>query len=80
MSASRPDRSGNISSQIDAKEVKESSSYCDSTPAKDLVYVTEISGVRFYVSRSVEQDHKVLERYGQSLSRYIESVVKPVGR
>lgn len=79
ISASRPDRSGNITSDVETKEVKESESYCDSTPASDLDYVTDISGIRFYISRSVEPDENILQKRADSIKTYITQVVKPVG-
>lgn len=80
VAASRPDRSGNITSEVETKEVKEStSSYCDSTPANDLDYVTDVLGTRFYISRSVEPDENILQKHAQALQTYISQVVRPVG-
>jgi hypothetical protein len=78
--ASRPDRSGNITSQVETKEVKESSSYCDSTPARELDYVTDVAGLRFYISRSVNADENILQEHGEALQKYVTTVIKPVGR
>lgn len=80
IAASRPDRSGNITSQIDTKEVKESSSYCDSTPANELDYVTDIAGLRFYISRNVEPNENILQIHGDALKQYALSIIKPVGK
>lgn len=65
---------------MDTKEVKESASYCDSTPANELDYVTDIAGIRFYVSRSVEPDENILQEHGEALRQYAVSVIKPVGQ
>lgn len=80
ITASRPDRSGNITSEVDTKEVKESSSYCDSTPANELDYITDVAGLRFYLSRSVEPDENILQVHGDALKQYAVSVVRPVGK
>lgn len=80
IAASRPDRSGNITSQVNTTEVKESSSYCDSTPANELDYVTDVAGLRFYVSRSVPSEQNILQRYGEELRQYASSVIRPVGQ
>lgn len=81
VAASRPDRSGNITSETKTEDVKESTgSYCDSTPANDLDYKADIEGVRFYVSRSLEQGEDVLLHYAEALRQYVTNVIKPVGR
>lgn len=80
IAASKPDRSGNITSQVNTTEVKEStSSYCDDTPANDLDYASDIAGVRFYISRKVEPDENILHKHAAALHTYITQVVKPVG-
>ena len=79
IAASKPDRSGNITSQVKTSEVKESSSYCDSTQASDLDYVADVSGVRFYISRSVDPGENILRRYADVLQNYVRKIVKPVG-
>ena len=78
--ASRPDRSGNITNEVQTEEVKESTgSYCDSSPAADLAFVAEISGIRLYLMRGVEPE-QILGRLGQELRAYIDHIVKPLGK
>lgn len=78
--ASRPDRSGNITNEVQTEEVKESTgSYCDSSPAADLAFVAEVSGIRLYLTRGVEPE-QILGRLGQELRAYIDHIVKPLGK
>lgn len=48
---------------------------------QDLDFVTEVLGVRFYVSRELNNPSDgILQRHHEALKRYIEHVVKPVGK
>lgn len=50
--ATRPHGSSEVVSQPNINEVKEQSTYCDSTSAKDLIFVAQASnGVKFFVDR-----------------------------
>ena len=66
---------------MNTEEVKESSgAYCDSTPANNLDYVTEVQGVRFYISRDVDPAQNILQTYQDALRRFVGQIVKPVGK
>lgn len=56
--ATRPHGSGEVVSQPKVNEVKEQSTYCDSTSAKDLVFVAQASnGLKFFVDRPLAGEH-----------------------
>jgi hypothetical protein len=78
--ASRPDRSGNITADVNTEDVKESNSnYCDSAPANNLDFVTEIASVRFYISRDIDADENILQKHSTALRRFVQDIVLPVG-
>ncbi|KAA1076386.1 hypothetical protein PGT21_005519 [Puccinia graminis f. sp. tritici] len=85
INVSRPDTNADIRTLPDTKPVKESeASYCDPKGSReDLTFLSTISGLRFYVSRSINQHNLngelVLFQFGDAIVRYVELVVKPVG-
>ncbi|KAI8369380.1 uncharacterized protein BYT42DRAFT_617411 [Radiomyces spectabilis] len=52
------------------ENVKESSSYCDTTPGHHLMHVSHFLGMEFYVHKDVKPD-TVLNQYGQSIRGFI---------
>ena len=53
--ASRAHNSTTISTQPAVNEVKETKSYCDARPGQNITYVGEISNVRIFLSKSVNE-------------------------
>ncbi|OAV92499.1 hypothetical protein PTTG_01164 [Puccinia triticina 1-1 BBBD Race 1] len=85
INVSKPDTSADIRTLPDTKPVKESeASYCDPKGSReDLTFLSTISGLRFYVSRSIDQHNLngelVLFQFGDAIVRYIDRVIKPIG-
>jgi hypothetical protein len=51
--ASRPETGSSISNSIEKTQVKEDSSYCDSSAGANLAFVADIGGLRFFLDRDV---------------------------
>ncbi|PLW32719.1 hypothetical protein PCANC_19560 [Puccinia coronata f. sp. avenae] len=85
ISVSKPDTNSDIRTLPDTKPVKESeASYCDPKGTReDLTFLSKISGMRFYISRSINQHNLngelVLFQFGDAIVRYVDLVIKPIG-
>lgn len=85
INVSKPDTSSDIRTLPDTKPVKESeASYCDPKGTReDLTFLSTISGLRFYVSRSIDQHNLngelVLFQFGEAIVRYADRIIKPIG-
>jgi hypothetical protein len=85
ISVSKPDTNSDIRTLPDTKPVKESeASYCDPKGSReDLTFLSKISGMRFYISRSINQHNLngelVLFQFGDAIVRYVDLVIKPIG-
>lgn len=63
---------------MQTEEVKESNGqYCDSTTATDLLYVGDVSSIRLYVGRAVNED--IMGRYRPEIELFVNQILKPVG-
>lgn len=50
--AARPYNSSSVFTRPQTNEIKETPSYCDNKPGHDLTYVTDVNGIKFFLSRS----------------------------
>ncbi|POW05295.1 hypothetical protein PSTT_09752, partial [Puccinia striiformis] len=85
INVSKPDTNSDIRTLPDTKPVKESEgTYCDPKGSReDLTFLSKISGLRFYVSRSIDQHNlngeMVLFQFSDAIVRYIDLVIRPIG-
>ncbi|KAI9626277.1 hypothetical protein KEM48_010529 [Puccinia striiformis f. sp. tritici PST-130] len=81
INVSKPDTNSDIRTLPDTKPVKESEgTYCDPKGSReDLTFLSKISGLRFYVSRSIDQHNlngeMVLFQFSDAIVRYIDLVI-----
>jgi hypothetical protein len=69
-----------VSSRPEARVVKESKqTYCDATAGVNLIFVSELDGVKFYASRNVEDVGALLDENREALGRFNTKVLHPLG-
>ncbi|KAH9441136.1 hypothetical protein MJO28_015887 [Puccinia striiformis f. sp. tritici] len=77
---SKPDTNSDIQTLPDTKPVKESD---PKGSREDVTFLSKISGLRFYVSRSINQHNlngeMVLFQFSDAIVRYIDLVIRPIG-
>ncbi|CAK4029887.1 Hypothetical predicted protein [Lecanosticta acicola] len=71
--ATREYNSSSLFSRPQTKQIKESSSYCDSAPGHDLQFITELgsNGIRLYLTRSHPDPNGFLQTYRQALAEFV---------
>jgi hypothetical protein len=73
-------QAASLTSLPEVKIVRESKEgYCDTSGAVDLVFVSELDGVRFYVSKDVGDVAALLEEKREALRRFTVKVLQPLG-
>ncbi|KAK4698280.1 hypothetical protein P7C70_g8001, partial [Phenoliferia sp. Uapishka_3] len=77
--AARPESSNNIQNSVTKTDVREQSSYCDSTPAANLQYIQDIAGLRFYADKAVRNPQSFAQEHLDALTRFVSLVIKPIG-
>ncbi|KAL8283592.1 hypothetical protein RQP46_005387 [Phenoliferia psychrophenolica] len=77
--AARPESANNISNEVSKTQVREESSYCDSTGAANLQYIQDVSGLRFYCDKSIVNPQSFAQDHLAALTRFVTLVLRPVG-
>ncbi|GAA99452.1 hypothetical protein E5Q_06151 [Mixia osmundae IAM 14324] len=82
VASSRPDFQQSVESKTELRQVKESEgTYCDASGANaDLAFFADVAGLRFFVSQAVLQPSNIINEHGDALVRFINMIVKPIGR